>query len=346
MPARSVNTPATAGQGDRGRDARGLPWGLSFVVLGAIWGCSFWWIKLGLRAASPVDVAFGRLAAGAVALLVIAAVTRTRLPRRAATWGHLFLLAVFLNSAPFTLFAYGETHVSAVLAGIINALTPLATLLAALTIFRQQRPNPQIIAGLAIGFAGVLVVIGVWHGLGHGQLVGIGACLGAVACYGIAYSYSHRYLTGPVDPPVSLATGQVLCGALQLLPFALVLGRIDHHVPGSSILAVAALGILGSGIAYILNFHVVNNAPATIASSVTYLTPLFAVIVGAAFLGEAVSWYEPVGGLLILTGAALSQDRFHRRQHPARSNNSDNSAGDSVIYPNHAEPPDLGPAHM
>ena len=115
-PAVDAERPASA--------TRSFPWPASFVILGAIWGCSFWWIKLGLRAVSPLDVAFARLAAGAVALLVVAALTRTRLPRRTATWGHLFVLAVFLNSAPFTLFAYGETHISAVLAGIINALTP------------------------------------------------------------------------------------------------------------------------------------------------------------------------------------------------------------------------------
>ncbi|MDA8047060.1 MAG: DMT family transporter [Actinomycetota bacterium] len=300
-------------------DSRSFPWPASFVILGAIWGCSFWWIKLGLRAVSPVDVAFARLAAGAVALLVVAALTRTRLPRRTATWGHLFVLALFLNSAPFTLFAYGETHISAVLAGIINALTPLATMLAALTIFRQQRPNPKIIAGLGVGFTGVLVVVGIWHGLGQGQLLGIGACLGAVACYGIAFPYSRRHLTGLADPPVALATGQVVFGAIQLLPFALVAGHIHHHIPGSSILALAALGVVGSGIAYILNFHVVKHAPATIASSVTYLIPLFAVIVGAAFLGESVTWYEPVGGVLILAGAAISQDRLHRRRKKVRT---------------------------
>lgn len=259
-------------------------------------------------------MAFARLAAGAVALLLVAAATRTRLPRRARTWGHLFVLALFLNSAPFTLFSYGETHISAVLAGIINALTPLATLLAALTIFRLQRPNPGIIAGLAIGFAGVLVVVGVWHELGGGELLGIGACLGAVACYGVAFPYSHGHLAGLADPPVALATGQVLCGAVQLLPLAAIAGHVHHHIPGSSLLALAALGVLGSGVAYILNFHVVNHAPATVASSVTYLIPLFAIIVGAAFLNEPVTWHEPVGGLLILVGAAISQERFHRRR--------------------------------
>jgi drug/metabolite transporter (DMT)-like permease len=288
---------------------RAIPWQASFVTLGAIWGCSFWWIKLGLKAASPVDVAFIRLGVGAGALLIITGLTHTSLPRRARTWGHLFVLAVFLNSAPFTLFAYGETHISAVLTGLINALTPLATLVGALVIVRQERPNPKIVAGLVIGFAGVLVVIGVWNNFGRG----IGACLGAVACYGVAFPYARRHLAGLTDRPVSLAIGQVLCGAIQLMPFALVTGHIYHHRPNSSLLALAALGVLGSGVAYILNFHVVNSAPATVASSVAYLTPLFAVIVGVLFLREALVWNEPVGGILILAGAAISQDRLHRR---------------------------------
>ena len=153
-----------------------------------------------------------------------------------------------------------------------------------------------------------------WRGLGGGELLGIGACLGAVACYGVAFPYSRRHLSGLADPPVALATGQVLCGAVQLLPIAAIAGHVHQHIPGSSLLALAALGVLGSGVAYILNFHVVNHAPATVASSVTYLITLFAIIVGAAFLNEPVTWYEPVSGLLILVGAAISQDRFHRRR--------------------------------
>jgi drug/metabolite transporter (DMT)-like permease len=300
---------------DSGRDAhhkRVIPWQVSFFVLGAIWGCSFWWIKLGLRAVTPVDVAFFRLAAGAGSLLVIAAFTHSRLPHQVRTWGHLFVLAIFMNSAPFTLFAYGETHISAVLAGLINALTPLATVVASIAVFRQERLNLMIGGGLVVGFAGVLVTIGAWHGPGKNQLLGISACLAAVACYAIAFPYARRHLTGLDDRPVSLASGQVLCGALQLLPFAVATGHI-HHPSDSSLLALAALGILGSGVAYILNFHVMGHTPATIASSVTYLTPLFAVIVGAAFLKEAVTWNEPVGGVLILAGAAIAQDRFHRR---------------------------------
>jgi drug/metabolite transporter (DMT)-like permease len=292
------------------------PWQASFLVLGAIWGCSFWWIKVGLRAMTPVDVAFVRLAAGAGALLLIAAVTRTRLPRRVSTWRHLFVLSLLINSAPFTLFAYGETHISAVLAGLINSLTPLTTLVAVLVLFRQERATRAIITGLFTGFIGVLVVIGVWRGFGRGQLLGVGACLAAVLCYGVGFPYARHHLGPLKDPPISLAAGQVLCGTLQLLPFALLSGHVHHHPPAASFFALAALGVLGTGVAYILNFDVVSHAPATIASSVTYLTPLFAVIAGTVFLRESLSWNEPIGAVLILGGAALAQGRFRRRASP------------------------------
>jgi drug/metabolite transporter (DMT)-like permease len=293
-------------------------WQAWFVLLGAIWGCSFWWIKLGLQAMSPVDVTFTRLAGGAATLLVISVFTRTPLPRALTTWGHLFVLAVLLNSAPSTLFSYGETHISAVLAGLINAFTPIATVIVAVFVLRQEQFSPKIIGGLAIGLLGVVVVIGVWNGFGTDQLLGVGACFLAVVCYGVGFSYARGHLSALPHKPVALATGQVLCGTIQIAPFSLVFGHLYAHRPVSSLVALGALGVLGTGVAYILNFSVVRHAPATIASSVTYLTPVFAVVVGATFLGESVSWNEPVGALLILLGAALAQDRLHRRSRDSR----------------------------
>lgn len=290
-----------------------VPWPAAFVLLAAIWGCSFWWIKVGLRATSFIYVAFGRLAFGAVALLIVSQLTHTHLPRNRTTWLHLFVLGILLNSVPFTLFSYGETHISAVLAGLINALTPLATLVATVAVFRDQRPTRTMVAGMVVGFGGVLIVIGVWNGLGQGQLLGVAACLGAVACYGLSFPYSRRYVVGRAEGPLALATGQVLCGTLQLLPFALLTGHIHSHVPWTSVLALVALGVLGSGLAYVLNFYVVSSATAAVASTVTYIIPIFAVIAGAAFLSEAVAWYEPVGGLVVLLGAAISQDLLRTR---------------------------------
>ena len=257
-----------------------------------------------------------RLAFGAAALLAVSALTRTPLPRRPATWVHLFVLGVLFCSVPFTLFSYGETHISAVLAGLINALTPLTTVAASITVFRQRLLNTRLVLGLAIGFLGTLVVLGVWTGLGGGQLAGMLACLAAVLCYGISFVYSSRYLTGRPDAesPVALATGQVLCGTVQILPFALFLGHVHANPPATSFLALAALGTLGTGIAYMLNFDVIRQASPAIASSVTYVVPVFALVVGAAFLGETVRWYEPVGAALILVGAAISQDRVRLRR--------------------------------
>jgi drug/metabolite transporter (DMT)-like permease len=286
-----------------------LPWQVSFLLLGAIWGCSFWWIKLGLEILAPVQVAFVRLAVGGGALLVVSALTGTRLPRSRSTWRHLFVMAMLMNSIPFTLFAIGETHVSSVLAGIINASTPLTTLAVILLAFPEEHPNVDRVLGLLAGFLGILVVVGVWQGLGTGELTGIAACLGAVTCYGIAFPYSRRHIAGLPDSGVSLATGQVLIGAAVLLPFG-VAGGMPGPMSAGPVLGLLGLGALGSGIAFALNYQVIRAAGPSTASTVTYLTPLFAVVVGAIFLGESVTWYEPVGGLVVLFGVAVAQGRI------------------------------------
>jgi drug/metabolite transporter (DMT)-like permease len=161
----------------------------------------------------------------------------------------------------------------------------------------------------------VLVVIGVWRGFGRGQLLGVGACLAAVLCYGVGFPYARRHL-GNLRATLPPPWPPVRCSAERCswLPFALLAGHVHHHPPAPSFFALAALGVLGTGVAYILNFDVVSHARATIASSVTYLTPLFAVIVGVVFLHESLSWNEPVGAVLILGGAAIAQGRWPRRR--------------------------------
>ena len=287
-----------------------LPWQLSFGLLAAIWGCSFWWIKLGLGMLGPVQVAFVRVAVGATTLLLVSALTGTPLPRGRQTWRHLFVAAMLLNSVPFTLFAFGETHISSVLAGIINATTPLTTLAMVLVAFPEEHPTRERVAGLVVGFVGVLVVIGVWQGLGSGEWAGIAACLGAVTCYGVAFPYTRRHLSVLPDSPISLATGQLLVGAVVLLPFAALAGGGHGPIVLAGVLGMLGLGALGSGIAYILNYQIIGAAGGMTASTVTYLTPLFAVIAGVAFLGEGVAWYEPVGGFIVLLGAAIAQGRL------------------------------------
>jgi drug/metabolite transporter (DMT)-like permease len=298
--------------------SRATTWLPAFVLLALIWGCSFAFTSVSLLVLTPAQVAAGRIVLGAVTLLLLAAVTRTPLPRQARTWWHLAVVGALLNAVPFTLFAYGQQYISSVLAGIINAATPLATLLVILTAFREEKPSRQRIAGLAVGFTGVCVVLGVWQGFTGGEWNGALACLLAVGCYGLAFPYARRYVSGSGHPPVALATGQLLCAAGMMLPVLAVSGTTaDGPVTSAVVVSMLLLGALGSGLAYVLNFHIVAAAGASTASTVTYVTPVVAAAVGVTLLDEQVAWNEPVGGLIVLAGIAVAQGRLRLPSRPA-----------------------------
>jgi drug/metabolite transporter (DMT)-like permease len=297
----------------------GLPWPVAFAALGLIWGCSFLFIKVAVGSFSAVQVGFGRLAIGAITLLVITALTRTSLPRSRRIWAHLAVTGLLFCSLPGVLFAFGEQHVSSILAGIINGATPLMTLLVVLAAFPEEHPTRERMAGLAVGFAGVLVVLGVWNGFAGSELEGVLACIAAITCYGLAYPWTRRYLAGSGEPPVAIATGQVVTGALFVAPLFLVelAGGGPANPTGDAIAALVALGMLSSGIAYVLAARLIIVAGSTVASTVTYVTPVVAVVVGILVLGEPVEWYQPLGAAIVLLGVAIAQGRLHRRTAPA-----------------------------
>lgn len=288
-------------------------WPARLLLLGAIWGTSFLLIKIGVRAFTPVQVSFGRMVFGVLALVPVVLMQRSRLPRDLRTWLHLSVAALLLNSVPFTLFAVGEQHVSSVLAGIWNGATPLFVLVVVLIAMPEERPTRDRAIGLALGFAGVLVVFGAWRGLGHGELVGNLACLGATLLYGLGFPYARRYLAMGGLTIAALAFGQLAMGTLQLalvLPFA---GGVPTSYPAGPLAAIVALGALGTGFAYLLNYSIIRDAGATTASTVGYLVPVFAAVAGVVLLGEPLSWNEPVGGVLVLLGVAASQGRLGLR---------------------------------
>lgn len=284
-----------------------LPWQGQFVVLAAIWGFSFLFIKVGDRGLPPMQVALARLLFGAVTLLVILALRRERLPRGASTWGHLAVAGLLFNAVPFSLFAFGETRVTSVVAGLWNATTPLLTMLVAVVALRQERPTGSRIVGLFVGFAGVLILLGFWQGLGGGALLGNLACLGAACCYALGFAYVRRYLTGSQISAVALSAAQVVCGAVEVALVTPLLSRAPASVTPEVVLSLAALGVLGTGVAYVLNYSVIRAAGPTVASTVTYLVPLFSTAAGVLFLGEPVGWNEPLGGLVVILGVAVAQ---------------------------------------
>lgn len=300
---------------DRSRELP--PWQASLLLLATIWGASFMFIKVGLRGLDPLEVAFARCLLGALALIVLLLATRDRLPRSRELWARLFLVAILFNSAPFALFSFGEEHVSSVVAGIWNATVPLFTAIFAMARLPEERPSPARITGLLVGFAGVLVVLGPWAGLGGSTLLGSLLCLAAPVCYGIGFIYTRKKIVGRPESLVAISTAQVLLATLQLgvvMPF---FSSAPSNLSFDVVASMVGLGVLGTGIAYVLNYDIIVRAGATTASLVTYLVPIFSTFFGVVVLSEGLSWNEPLGALVIIAGVAISQGRLRRATVPA-----------------------------
>ena len=284
------------------------PWVLMYLVAGLIWGGSFLFIEYALTALPPVGVAFWRTAFGALAMLIAMVIFKTKFPTDLTTWRKMATAGLFMSSIPFMLFSYAQTFVSSALASIINAVTPIATVIVMLIAFRSEKLKPHVVVGLFIGLVGVMVVLGVWHGFGANEPLAIIALLVAVTCYGIGTPYVRKYIT-PLNLPTEVSVfGQIGTAALTLLPVYLFSGPLLIATPSlMAIGSIIAVGALGSGVAYLLFYKVLNVVGSAIASSVTYITPIIAVVLGVVILHEQLHWYEPVGGLIVILGAAVSQ---------------------------------------
>ena len=284
------------------------PWVAMYLVAGLIWGASFLFIELSLSFLTPVGVAFWRTAFGALAMLIAMMIFRTKLPTSFESWKHLTIAGILMSSVPFVLFAYAQTQVTSALAAIINSVTPITTVIVVLIAFRTEKLKPHVVVGLVIGLIGVLVVLGAWQGLGDNSPMAILAMMIAVTLYGIGTPYVRKFVS-PLNLPTEVSVfGQIGTAALTLLPVYLLSGPLVTATPElKAIGAVIVLGALGSGFAYLLFYKILDVVGSAIASSVTYITPIIAVILGVVLLGEQLHWYEPVGGLIVILGAAISQ---------------------------------------
>jgi drug/metabolite transporter (DMT)-like permease len=284
-------------------------WLPGFIALGITWGSSFLFIKWGLLTLSPVGVAFFRGLIGGLTLMIYCLATRSPLPKRLVEWGHLAVVAFLLNAAPGYLFAVGETHISSVMAGLLNATTPLMTVLVISFGFREQKVNSNQLVGVAIGFAGIALVTGAFSSSQRNDWRGYVALLIATLCYGISGPYSKKYVSKLDYPASSLAAAQVSSSAILLLPFALFLHPTHAAWSLKSALGMLILGSFGTGFAYIWHFRNIRLVGSAVASTVTYITPVVATILGILFLKEPFKVSQVIGGLLVLLSAAMVQQR-------------------------------------
>ncbi|MEC3982022.1 DMT family transporter [Amycolatopsis sp. H20-H5] len=279
---------------------------LRIGALALMWGSSFFWIKLGLDAFSPVQLVLARLVFGAAVLLLICKLQRDRLPSDRKIWLHLTVAAFFHNALPFLLFAVGETTVDSGITGVLNSTTPLWVLVVAPLMGATGRMTGARVAGLVIGLAGILLIFEPWHASG---LLSWGAlaCLAAAASYGFAFVYEGRYLSGTGVSPVALSGGQMLV-AIGFVLFALPFGGFAPvHLSTGPVLAVVVLGIGSTGIAFALNYQLLASEGAVAASVVGYLLPVVSVLLGALFLHEQLNPQVIAGMVVVLAGVALTR---------------------------------------
>lgn len=286
-----------------------LDWRIRFAVLSLIWGFSFLFIKVGTDGFAPLYVTLGRLLFGTLVLFAVLVVKRERLPRGARTWGHLTVAAFLLNAFPFSLFAYAELHISSTLAGICNATTPLWGMVLSLVALSEDRPTRRRIAGLGLGFMGVLTVLGAWQGFSGQDPAGTAMALVASLSYAVGWIYVRRTLAHVSHSNLSMAGGQLLLGTAQLGLVTPFFATAPDSLPLLPLLSVLALGALGTGFAFLLQYGLVAEIGPTTATLVTYFIPVIATAAGVIVLGESLTWNTPVGAAIVLAGAALTQRR-------------------------------------
>ncbi|MFI1768810.1 DMT family transporter [Streptomyces sp. NPDC020800] len=286
-----------------------LDWRLRFGVLSSIWGFSFLLIKVGTEGYAPFQVTLGRLAFGTAVLAAAMAVKRQRLPRGARVWGHLAVAAFFLNALPFSLFAYAELTIPSTLAGICNATSPLWGMALSLVALSEDRPTRVRVAGLGLGFLGVLTVLGAWQGFHGLDATGTAMALLASLSYPVGWIYVRRTLAGTGNSHLSMTGAQLLLATAQLAVITPLFSGYPAHVSWVPLLAIAALGALGTGLAVLLQYGLVAEVGPTTAQMVTYFIPVIATAAGVAILGESLRWTTPVGAVIVLAGAALTQVR-------------------------------------
>ncbi len=284
-------------------------WRLRFAALSLIWGFSFLLIKVGTQGYAPFQVTLGRLAFGTAVLAVAMAVRREGLPRGVRTWGHLAVAGFLLNALPFSLFAFAELTIPSTLAGICNATSPLWGMALSLVALSEDRPTRVRVAGLGVGFLGVLTVLGAWQGFEGLDARGTALALLASLSYPVGWIYVRRTLAGSSHSNLSLTGGQLLLATLQLSVVTPLFTTLPTAFAVGPLLAVAALGTLGTGFAVLVQYGLVAEVGPTTGQMVTYFVPVIAAAAGIVLLGETLTWSTPVGAMIVLAGAALTQVR-------------------------------------
>ncbi|MDP6345343.1 MAG: DMT family transporter [Alphaproteobacteria bacterium] len=290
-----------------------LEWGL-LLTLSVLWGGSFFFVGVAVDALPPFTIVVLRVGLAAVALQLLLLVMRVRLPNGRRPWAAFFAMGLLNNLVPFCLIVWGQGHIASGLAAILNATTPLFTVVVAHMLTVDERLSVGRLLGVVAGLAGVVAMIGpeLLDGFDLGALGQI-AVLGAALSYAFAGVYGRRFRRMGISP-LATATGQVTASTVLLLPVALLVERPwTLPLPGAEVwLAMLGLALFSTALAYVLYFRILATAGATNLLLVTFLIPISAVLLGALFLAERLAPAHILGMALIGLGLAAIDGRVAR----------------------------------
>lgn len=275
-----------------------------FIFLGAVWSASFLWIKIAIQELGPFTVVAYRLLFGLIFAGGIVFLRKLKWPRNFKEWMPFFILGLTNMALPFFLIAWSELHIDSAVASILNATVPLFTLLIAHFFLQDDRMTVQKVIGLLVGFGGVMVLLSKDIGASQNSVLGQLAVILASLMYGFSGVYARRntrHVQGIVRGTSPLVSATVI---IWIAAFAAE-SPIQIPVLPLTWVALLWLGVLGSGLAFIMVFYLIHEIGPTRTSMVTYLFPVGGVILGVIFLNETLSWQLLSGTLLIAAGLAV-----------------------------------------
>jgi drug/metabolite transporter (DMT)-like permease len=278
---------------------------LVFILLGAIWSSSFMWIKIAVQEVGPITLVAFRVLFGLLFGIVVIFIQRAQMPRSFREWSPLLLLGITNVAIPFFLISWGEQSIDSAVAAILDATVPLFTILIAHYLLHDDKMTWPKVLGLLIGFAGVIILMSKDIGASVGSLLGQLAVVLASAFYAGSAVFARKTTE---DTPGILRSAGPLISATVVMWLATFFVESPIKIPqlGITWVALLFLGVLGSGLAFVLAYYLIHEIGPTRTSMVTYLFPLGGVILGVAFLNESLSWQLLAGAVLIILSLVVA----------------------------------------
>jgi len=276
-----------------------------FLTVSVLFGGNYMWAHFALQSFSALEVAWGRTVLAAATLAVVVLVTKDHYPRGKEIWIKLNVAALLFNTVSFVGMATAVSRITTVQVSIWNALVPLVTLGFVLVFIPEENPTWRRITGLSMGFLGALFIAHPWSGLGDFDALGTGAIMIGTTSYAAGLVYARRNFANVTDTPASIAAGQMLCASIH---FTLILPwfvTITTDASKISIVSMLILGIVGTGITYIMIQTLIKQSGAGVASDTTYVILFIAILLGIVVLGEELNVWQIIGSALILIGLVI-----------------------------------------